>query len=309
MLPTQNAFYNDFFVQPFTPRTKRIYSRIILDFFGGIKPSLSEVTNTKPADIQRYLGKMLCGGRSNATYNQALAALSAFFKFCYNSRIIDRTPTSLIKGLPRSKYSTTETIPQEGFKKMLQIIEENTNQLIRLRDKAILLVALLGALRRSEIANLTRGQLTIVGHKGEKYLVIHFKGKSKSRRRDEKIILDQRAWTALYEYLNAIELQIRSFDPDEPVFRSLTTGGNSYGKPLSDRSVYNIIHNYAKCAGYDNIGAHSIRHSSGTIAVENGLKDVKILQSNLRHADPRTTMEYIHNDDLFTHNLGRYIHV
>jgi len=199
-----NTFYSDFLVQPFSERTINIYSRVILDFIGGLRPTLTNVIDTTPADIQRYLSELLKDGKSNATYNQSLAALSAFFKFCYNCRIIDRNPTAMLKSLRNSKLSTTQTISQDGFKKMLKIIDESPDPVMRLRDKAILLIALLGALRRSEIANLTRAQLNVVEYRREKFLVINFKGRSKSRRPDEKIILDKRALMAINKYLEAI---------------------------------------------------------------------------------------------------------
>jgi len=109
-----NTFYSDFLVQPFSERTINIYSRVILDFIGGLRPTLTNVIDTTPADIQRYLSELLKDGKSNATYNQSLAALSAFFKFCYNYRIIYRKcPTACMNAQisPLFKLARASTLP------------------------------------------------------------------------------------------------------------------------------------------------------------------------------------------------------
>ena len=71
-------------------------------------------------------------------------------------------------------------------------------------------------------------------------------------------------------------------------------GANEPEKPISSKTVWNVVHEAAVCAGLTKrIGPHTFRHSFATHHLEGGT-DLVTIQSLLGHADLETTTVYLH---------------
>lgn len=96
----------------------------------------------------------------------------------------------------------------------------------------------------------------------------------------------------------------------EPLFRSASN--NSRGAPLTAGSVYRIVRWCAQATGLlaevPALGAHTMRHTGCTLAVEAGAS-VKQVQAHARHKDVATTMVYIHRRERLRDSAADYIRV
>ncbi len=89
------------------------------------------------------------------------------------------------------------------------------------------------------------------------------------------------------------------------VWRSLSR--NSMGRRLSGSSVYGIVTKHAKAAGiYDRVGAHTLRHTGCTLAIEAGAS-IQQVQTHARHKNIETTMLYVHQRDRLAHSAADFI--
>lgn len=156
--------------------------------------------------------------------------------------------------------------------------------------KRLYAMYLLGARRGLRTVELSRATIKDLHRKsGTLYIDIWGKGHDEP---DTTRALDPDTAAALEEYL-----QTR---PDrkagEPLFTS--TSNRSKGQPIAPTTISTMIKTALVNAGFDSdrLTAHSLRHTAGTMAVEQG--DIYEAQRFLRHSDPKTTEIYTHVNDL-----------
>ena len=90
-----------------------------------------------------------------------------------------------------------------------------------------------------------------------------------------------------------------------PLWRSLSkrnTGGR-----LTPTSIYRIVRATAVAAGLPDIGAHTLRHTGCTLAIEAGAT-LQQVQSHARHKQIETTMAYVHQRNRLRDSAADYIH-
>lgn len=70
--------------------------------------------------------------------------------------------------------------------------------------------------------------------------------------------------------------------------------GNDPEKPISAKTVWNVVHEAAVAAGLTKrISPHTLRHSFATHHIEGGT-ELPVLQSLLGHAELKDTLIYVH---------------
>ena len=97
-------------------------------------------------------------------------------------------------------------------------------------------------------------------------------------------------WRLLQRFVLLTE---RSFTSHPDSRKPLFTSRVGKDKPLTTRSVQNIVKKYVRAAGITKaISPHSIRHTVGTNMAINEAP-LLVIQQFLGHSDPKTTMRYI----------------
>ena len=92
-----------------------------------------------------------------------------------------------------------------------------------------------------------------------------------------------------------------------PLFISLSN--RRYGQRLSRRGIGYVIDSYLSKCGLKhtdlkrNLSPHSLRHTAGTLSLQNG-SSLREIQDFLGHSDPKTTAIYTHVRDRWEHNPG-----
>ena len=169
--------------------------------------------------------------------------------------------------------------------------ESNTEDLIALRDTAILELFFSTGLRLSELCSLNRDldlskdEFSIRG-KGDKVRVVFLSDRSKS---------------AIRDYLKARK------DFAAPLFVNISARSSANAR-LTPRSIERIVKHYATVAGISKkVTPHVLRHSFATDLLSNGA-DIRSVQMMLGHANIATTQVYTHVTDKQLREVHKKFH-
>jgi len=164
-----------------------------------------------------------------------------------------------------------------------------------IRDRALILVGFAGALRRSELAGMEVSWLSF-NPKGFEIEIPRSKGDQEGEgdtvpvNRGESV--DLCPVRALRRWTEAAGIGAG------PIFRSVPNHGlvapDERAEVISGQAVADAVKRAAENVGLDTekISGHSLRRGHLTTAARNGAELVD-LQKQARHADPRTTAEYV----------------
>lgn len=173
------------------------------------------------------------------------------------------------------------------------------DELIRLRDKAILELLFSTGLRVAELSNLH------IEHVNLKRDDFSIRGKGGKLR---LVFLSNRAKRALKEYLDRrSDISPYLFIRHDPGAKK-AEGKSDIEQPLTSRSVERIVSRYARIAGITkHITPHSLRHSFGTDLLRGGA-DIRAVQTLLGHSSITTTQIYTHVTDTHLKEVHRAFH-
>jgi integrase/recombinase XerD len=213
---------------------------------------------------------------------RAIAALRSFFRFMLLDFYVVRNPA---EGLCSPKFGSD--VPRfltiEEVDALFNAIDTKTEE--GTRDRAMLEVAYAGALRVSELINLSQNDLF-----DKRCLRVRGKG-----RKERAIPIGRSAvkWLTKYRKVRAREGNTESPNMFVHSLALPHLHKRFRGKPVSRQWVNMMINQHAKSAGLQNVSPHTLRHTCATHLHQNGV-DVRILQEFLGHASLDTTALYTH---------------
>jgi site-specific recombinase XerD len=231
------------------------------------------------------------------TQNYHLIALRAFLKYLTKQDIKTLAPEKI--ELPKNPQRQVEFLEKDELKRLFEATGQEKEEIIRLRDFAILQTLFSTGLRVSELAslkkdmvNLERREFTVRG-KGSKLRLVFLSDdaaeaikKYLSKRKDNNKAL----FIAHSKIGESIEKQIASQGHQSSNLKSKIL--NLPG--LTPRSIQRIIKKYCLIAGIvKQVSPHTLRHSFATDLLQNGA-DIRSVQTLLGHASITTTQIYTH---------------
>jgi integrase len=149
------------------------------------------------------------------------------------------------------------------------------------RDRAIILLGLRGALRREEMTKLVWANL-----RGNA-LTVHGKGNHV-----DEVQLDQIITVALEAWR-----QITRPKPTDPIFFKARQSIGAPRKALTPDGIYKILKKRAAEAHVNNFSPHTLRHTCATMMAENGVPEWR-RQKHMRHRGRTITNEVYTHDNL-----------
>lgn len=184
---------------------------------------------------------------------------------------------------------------------LIQMLALCGNDLIGVRDRAILALGFAGAFRRSELAALEIQDL----HFDRKGHLICYITRSKTDQAGEgfekPIYNGERIQPVTYlrDWLTQSGLE------DGPVFRRIDWGGAALPAGLSGQWIARIVQRYSAAMGIDHklIAAHSLRSGFITSAGEHNATLYKIMEIT-GQKDPKTVLRYLRRPNLFRDHVG-----
>lgn len=259
-----------------------LYLNRFYEFAGDVKPNkitLNTVSKWRQW-LNRYKGE---DGRtiSKTTQNYHLIALRSFLKYLARRDVESLSPEKIeLATSPRPKVSFL------SIEEVQQLFDApNRDNIIGLRDRAILELLFSTGLRVSELSNLDRDDVNL--DKAE----FSVRGKGQ---KDRPVYMSDSAKKALHDYLKA---RNDEFKPLFVHYSGSKSAEDASMTRLTPRSIQRMVERYRTKAGITkHVTPHTLRHSFATDLLGNGA-DLRSVQSLLGHANIATTQVYTHVTD------------
>jgi site-specific recombinase XerD len=174
------------------------------------------------------------------------------------------------------------------------------NDIVSIRDKALIFLGFSGAFRRSELVKILREDLTFTND-GLIVLIKHSKGDQLGEGNYLAIPYNQTTElctvVAIKKWLNISEIK------KGPLFRPFTKNKKLRNSQLSDKSVALFVKKYATLSGLDpsDFAGHSLRRGFATSAAQHGVDEHSIMQQT-RHKSEKMVRRYIEQGNMFKNN-------
>jgi integrase len=173
----------------------------------------------------------------------------------------------------------------------------NAARLDNYRDYVMLAVMAGCGLREAEVVGL---KLSDFQDAGGDVVLLRVLGKGDKIR---NVPISPDLWRLIQNY---VLLSGRSLNSHIDARKPLLSSRVGKDKPLTTRSVQNIVKKYVRSAGITKpISPHSIRHTVGTNMAVNEAP-LLVIQQFLGHSDPKTTMRYIRRADELASKAYQY---
>lgn len=251
----------------------------------------------EPEIVAAYLGWLADEGKASSTIGRAAAAIGKAHEVSgYFSPTKHPGVKQVMEGVRRSKGAAQKgkaAVLREDLRKMVQVNEGN--ELIDFRNRALLTLGWIAALRREELVSIDtehlsweedRLRLLIPKSKTDQEGEGHYIGILKL---DDTEVC---GWTHLKAWLDRAGIN------QGPVFVGLK-GPQARGR-LAPQSVWHVVKKSAEKAGLpaDIYGAHSLRAGYVTQAFYDGARETEIRRVT-RHKSEDMTRRYIRPLDVF----------
>lgn len=223
-------------------------------------------------------------GNSFSARSRKLSSIKSFFKY-YNkkAKLLTHDPSADIDA-PKAKKSLPKYLTLEESLKLLETVQNDTENPSRRRDYAVITLFLNCGMRLSELCNINLSDLSpdlknvrVLG-KGSKERIIY---------------LNDACTSALEKYLSERRsIEIKPGHKDALFISRLKTR-------ISPKTVQWLVYKYLELAGlkYRKMSTHKLRHTAATLMYQKGKVDVRILKDILGHEQLNTTQIYTHVSD------------
>lgn len=273
--------------------TRRSYRTDLAQFFGTEYIDLELAREATFMHVNRHLEKLERQGLKSSTLRRRVAAIRGFYDWLLALEVVERNPAdkNLIRRVRKTsrKDQTITFLTKSQAEDLLKatrwvwrrkdgdrVKKENP---AHLRDRALIMVLVHCVLRRSEAAAMDVEHIRPLGH----YWVVDLpqaKGGS-----DQYVKIPAHV-------VETIDRMRAHYDINSgALWRSLSN--RNRGERLTPDAIYKIVKRTAKRAGLPDIGAHALRHTGCTLAIDSGAS-IQQVQTHARHRDIDTTMTYVH---------------
>lgn len=223
--------------------------------------------------LRKYLAVLKEKNLGNRTVGRRLSSLRSFFKFLTRESYIKTNPMLMLSSPKLEKHLPSFMTEDEVYKLIEAAFAKDKDDLLGLRDRAILESFYSSGLRISELVGLNLDDVDFISG------ILKVRGKGKK----ERIVpMGETALSAIRKYLDKRKKQ------SNVVFL------NNHDQRLTTRGVSFVLMKYLKAAGTKpGVSAHTFRHSFATHLLNRGA-DLRTVQELLGHANLSTTQIYTH---------------
>jgi site-specific recombinase XerD len=259
-----------------------------------------------PQTVALYLTALAEAGRKASTLQRRLSSISQAHQMAgHDSPTRDIQVRTVWAGIRRSK-GTAQTRKAPAVTQDVQaMVATLPDNLLGLRDRALLLIGFAGAFRRSELVSLdvedveecAEGlRVTLRRSKTDQEGAGEVKGIPYGRKLETCPVRALRAW------LEAAGITAG------PIFRSVNRHGQVQPGRLSDKAVALVVKRAAEAAGLDasRYAGHSLRAGLATSAAAAGVQERDIMRQT-GHRSVNMVRRYIREGELFRSNAAAQV--
>lgn len=255
--------------------TRENYARDITNLLDQNKETPLEHLNT--ADIRKTVAKLHSKGLSGKSIARMLSSWRGFFDFLVKRKGFSQNPAQGIRA-PKSAKSLPQALSIEQTIKLVDIKDDD---ILSMRDHAVLELFYSSGLRLSELVNLNIDQIDFT----EGTVMVHGKG-NKTR----IVPLGSHATSALKKWLSLRATLLTNNLEEKAVFIG------KQGKRISARNIQYRLKDWSIKQGVNTaVHPHMLRHSFASHVLQSS-GDLRAVQEMLGHANISTTQVYTHLD-------------
>lgn len=293
----------EYLVNAEASNTKKAYSSDWSHFTGWCDGHNLQPLPASADTVAGYLVDLVEQGYKAATIERRLVSISkAHIVAGYDD--VTKTPAikELWKGIKRT-VGTAQTakspVLTRDLKAMLATLPDN---LLGIRDRALLLLGFAGGFRRSELVSLNVDDLEFT-REGLVINLRHSKTDQESAGRKIGVPYGSNIDTCPVRSLQAWLEEAGIVEG--PLFKAINRHGNIQPGRLSDKAVALIVKRTAESAGLDSskYSGHSLRAGLATSAAAAGASERSIMQQT-GHKSVNMVRKYIRSGNLFNDNAA-----
>ena len=252
-------------------------------FFHYLSINQLEFDQIKVDDLSLYVAWLRGMGNTEFKIGESSIArnvisLRSYYNYLakehkFNNLAANFKPPKIPKRLPKAL----------SIEQILSILNIAGDDLISLRDKAMLELLYSTGARVSELINLNALDISTISNDGQVSTTVKLKGKGGKER---VVPIGSYAVKAVNDYLTRSRPSLLKVSTQRSLFL------NQRGGRLSRQSAWNVVAASAKRVGLtEQVTPHSMRHSFATHLLDGGA-DIRVVQELLGHASVTTTQIY-----------------
>jgi integrase/recombinase XerC len=255
-------------------RTVEGYARMLWPFLTRVG-SPDRVT---PAHVLAWAHGIGASGRepSSTTVGARIACLSSFYRFLIRMNLAAANPCDALER-PRTVQAVARGLSADEVRRLLAVVPDTV---AGRRDRALLLVFVLTGRRRTEVIDLTAGDISVEGDTA----YYSYRGKGGKRGRRE---LPRPVYAALCVTLADAGLSLAEMEPTASLWQA---GAGAHG--ITSATFYNRFRGYLRAAGLAPTGLHILRHSAAKLRRDAGAS-IEAVSSFLDHSSLAVTSVYL----------------
>ena len=263
--------------------TTAAYRRDLERFFHYLSINQLNLSQITSEELVGYISWLR--GRANSEFKigessiaRNVISLRSYFSYLakehnYQNPTLNFHPPKIPKRLPKAL-----TVDQ-----IMSILEISGDDLISLRDRALLELLYATGARVTEIINLNTTDISSIKNDDSQVTTIRVKGKGGKER---VVPIGSFGLTAVNDYLTRSRPTLCKVLTQKALFL------NQRGGRLTRQSAWSVVANRAARAGLaEVVTPHSMRHSFATHLLDGGA-DIRVVQELLGHASVTTTQIY-----------------
>jgi len=223
--------------------------------------------------LRKYLAVLKEKNLASRTVGRRLSSLRSFFRFLCREGYIKTNPILMLSSPKLEKHLPSFMTEGEVGRLIESAFAKTQEDLLGLRDRAILEVFYSSGLRISELVGLNLEDIDFISG------ILKIRGKGKK----ERIVpIGETALAAVRKYLQKRNKQINA------LFL------NHHQRRITTRGVRFLVVKYLNASGIKpGVSAHTFRHSFATHLLNHGA-DLRTVQELLGHASLSSTQIYTH---------------
>lgn len=281
--------------------TRRAYKSDWDDFTAWCGQVLEDPLPAMPATVARYLAQLADGGKKTSTIQRRKAAIRAAHKAAgFEPPTNAEGVAATMRGIRRALRSKPTRKAPATAELLSKVLEHLPKTLAGLRDRAILLVAFAGALRRSELVALHVHHI----ERRPRGIVLHIDGsKTDQEGKGEQLPVPNgrtlKPVAALDAWLEAAAIT------EGPIFRGVDRHARVGAGALDEGSIARIVKRAIAATGLraEIFSGHSMRAGFVTSALDRG-EDPLLIMKQTRHAKVDTLKIYDRREAGFDDHAG-----
>jgi len=237
-------------------------------------------------------------GKSVFTVSSYITVVKLFYRWCATQGYCEDIGSG-IKSSFRSRRYYKLPLSREQCAELLRSI--NPEDVVGARDRFMIMLMLSNGLRTCEVERANLGDFEVINGKN----VLHIQRKGRIDKHDVVAVPDE-VMAALKDYL---DLRTDILTMDSPMIMNHVRGRTP--QRILRSTISAIVKRRLRAIGIDDhrITAHSLRHTCGSLMVEEGVP-IETIQDMLGHNDPSTTRIYIdmaRQKEMLVHSPSEFI--